>query len=121
MEPLETDTAGVDALRTFLRDLTAWVSSGDRAGCMVINLMADEPERFRRRTAAYRLRVRAALEGALDRAVRRGELARVDPALHADVLFGAVLAINLLARARDAGAVQRQLDAALRLLDDWAL
>ena len=31
-----------------------------------------------------------------------------------------VLAINLVARTRDGAAVQRQLEAALRLLDDWA-
>lgn len=119
LEPLEANSAGLDALGTFLRDLTAWVSAGDRAGCMVINLMTDEPQSFRERTAAYRARVRDALEGALARALRQGEVADIDPAVHADVLFGQVLAINLVARTRDAPAVRRQLDAALRLLDDW--
>lgn len=119
LEPLEADSAGLGALRRFVRDLTAWVSAGDRAGCMVINLMTDEPDAFRERTAAYRVRVRDALEGALGRALRRGELADIDAAVHADVLFGQVLAINLVARTRDMRAVRRQLGAALRLLDDW--
>lgn len=120
LEPLEQETAGLDALRTFLHDLAAWVSEGDRAGCMVINLMTDEPDAFRARTSAYRARVRDVLAGALARCVRRGELVGVDPAVHADVLFAQVLAINLVARTRDAEALQRQLDGALRLLDDWA-
>lgn len=120
LEPLRAQTAGLDALRTFLHDLTAWVSAGDRAGCMVINLTTDEPDVFRQRTAAYRVRVRDAIEAALARAVERGELRHVDPAVHADVLFGQVLAINLVARTRDPAAVEHQLTAALRLLDDWA-
>lgn len=120
LEPLEAETAGLDALRTFLCDLTAWISAGDRAGCMVINLMVDAPATFRERTSAYRARVRDALEGALDRAIRRGELTDIDAALYADVLFGQVLAINLVARDRDPAAVQRQLAAALGLLGDRA-
>lgn len=120
LEPLESDGAGLDALRTFLRDLTRWVTPGDRAGCMLINLMTDEPGSFREQTAAYRERVRDALHGALARAVRRGELADIDPEVHADVLFGQVLAINLISRTRDMRSVRRQFDAALRLLDDWS-
>lgn len=120
LEPLEDEAAGLDALRSFLRDLADWVGGGDRAGCMVINLMTDEPEAFHGRTEAYRRRVRDTLAGALARAVRRGELAGIEPELHADVLFGQVLAISLVARTRDDAAVRRQRDAALRLLDDWA-
>lgn len=120
LEGLEAETAGLDALRTFLRELTAWVSAGDRAGCMIINLMTDEPETFKERTSTYRARVRAALEGALAGAIRRGELADIDVAMYADVLSGQVLAINLVARARDTAAVQCQCAATLGLLDDWA-
>lgn len=110
--PLEQADDPRAGLVVFLEGLAAWVTGDGKAGCMVINLMADEPDRFADRTAAYRARVRAAIRGAL----ARTDVADVEQVT--DLVFGQVLAINVLARTRDHEAVGRQLQACLALVED---
>lgn len=116
LEPLDAEPDGVVGLRRFLHDLTAWVTDHDHGGCMVINLMSDEPGRFSERTARYRQRVRGGLRRALERATTSSTVDDEQVAMRTEALFGQVLAINLLARTGDGDEVRAQLAAALATL-----
>lgn len=116
LEPLDAAVDGIEGLRRFLADLTAWVTDHDRGGCMIINLMSDEPGRFAKRTLRYRQRVRGSIQRALARAAAAGEVDPQEVETRTESLFGQVLAINLLARTGDGDEVRGQLSAALTSL-----
>lgn len=116
LDPLDATADGIVGLRRFLEDLTDWVTDHGRGGCMVINLMSDEPGRFAGRTLRYRQRVRASIRRALERSVAVGSVPPDQVATRTEALFGQVLAINLLARTGDGDEVRGQLAAALASL-----
>ena len=125
LEPLETGPDGLAAIYVFFDTLVRTVTGEGRAGCMIINLMAedggDNPE-MSRRTRTYRMRVHAALGAAVNRAAADGHIKPDYLAERADLLFGVVMGINLLARGgAPATEVNRMAESVHRLVDTWRM
>lgn len=125
VEPLESGSHGMDAIGTFFDALFAWVGGDGRGGCLLINLMAETGSadaEISKRTSAYRVRVRDALRGALQRAVDAGEATPDHIDVRADLLFGEVLGINIAARG-GAGSdeVGRLVAGAHHLINSWRI
>lgn len=123
IEPLENSRSGLDAIDRFLVALDEWVTSDGRGGCMIINLMAedgDDSDFILFRTSSYRRRVRNALRGALRRAADLRETSHEAIDVRADLLFAAVLGLNIAARGGSLRAEVGQLaEAARHLVRSW--
>ncbi len=117
LTPLET-AEGLDGISEFFEALAAWVTGDGRRGCMIINLMAENggaDDLVDKRTRRYRRRVRDALRDAL---LRAGIESHAE--VRADLLFGEVLGINVVARGgAGSSEVARLLAAARHLIDSW--
>jgi len=123
LPPLKETDADLEAIVEFFERLADWVTRDDRAGCMLINLMASdggETDEIAERTRDYRRRVRASLEDVLREAAREGELDEEALETRADLLMGLVLGLNVAARG---GGDEDELDgilASVRFqLDSW--
>lgn len=125
LEPLEQADHGLDAISRFFDSLARWVSEDGKGGCMIINLMAEDgggDPRIRERTLSYRGRVRGALREALDRAIAAGKAQPGHVDVRADLLFGEVLGINVVARGgASSGEVDRLVAGARHLIDSWRM
>ena len=123
LEPLENSDRGLDAIDRFFVALGEWVTKDGRGGCMIINLMAEDggdSDFVSIRTSAYRRRVRNALRDALGRAADLGETSHEDIGVRADLLFAAVLGLNIAARGGSLRAeVERLAEAARHLIRSW--
>ena len=103
LAPLESGDGGLDAIGAFFDSLANIVTSDGRAGCMIINLTADDggaDGKLGARAAAYRSRIRAALRAALEGAVDSGDASPGHVDERVDLLYGVTLGVNLLARDR---------------------
>lgn len=102
LQPLRQSTHGLAAIDRFFVSLKRWVTCDDRHGCMLTNIMAEDggsTESIKRRTRAYRERLRRELQRVLQHASDNGELHKdVDVAASARLLVGLVLGINVAAR-----------------------
>lgn len=121
--PLEASDAGLDAIDAFFIALHRWVTHDGKRGCMVINLMAEDggdDATITRRTRRYRRRVRRALHGALQRAVIRGETTSEALDERTELLFGMVLALNIVVRGgASSGEVGRILTSVRQQIASW--
>ena len=104
LSPLETASTGLASIDAFLAALGEWLALGQR-GCMLVNMMVEDgggsPE-ISARTRGYRMRLRQAFEGALERATSLGELE--PPIEHrANMLVAVVIGLNVAARGGAAG------------------
>ena len=93
--PLDSPDAGSDELLHFVDELVEWVTNTDHPGCMMLNLLAEQPlgdESLMSMANIHRDRIRSAL---------RPALARIDE-LQADarahLLLAGVLGISVAAR-----------------------
>lgn len=124
LQPLEESSEGLAAIESFLVALGAWIRAGDRRGCLIVNLMAEDgggTDGITKRTRAYRRRVRTALSNSLERAVGRKETNGEDTQARADLLLTFVLGLNVAARGGASEAeVSRMLDGALGVVRGWA-
>ena len=121
--PLESSADGLDAVNRFFDDLAAWVSGGERPGCLIINLMVEDggttPE-LRTRVEAYRQSARSAFLTALQRARSTGELTPGPLEPRADVLVGLVMGLDVAARGRcSSGELDALVHSIHALIDGW--
>ncbi|MCA1779863.1 MAG: TetR/AcrR family transcriptional regulator [Xanthomonadaceae bacterium] len=110
IEPLENNPDGLAAIDEFFENLKTWASVGDRRGCMLINLMAEdggETQAIVMRARGYRGRVRTALCNALKRAEKSGQTFAGHIDDRAELLMCMVLGFNISARG---GASYEELD-----------
>ena len=123
LRPLEESDEGIAAIEQFFVKLTDWITHDGRGGCMLINMMAEDggsSEAITARTSKYRRRVRAALGGALQRSLARGEITVGDLDARASVLFGLVLGLNIAARGcADRNEIKQLAEAVQVQLRSW--
>lgn len=115
--PLEASDRGLAAIDDFLVALGHWVTHGGRRGCMLVNMMAEDggmTVAIRDRTRGYRRRVRDAVARALGRAAAAGETDHADVEVHADLLIGLILGLNIAARGGASAEEQTRLLASAR-------
>jgi len=101
LRPLIEVEDGIEAIDTFFLTLKRWATRGDRRGCMLINLMAEDGGTTREivvRARRYRENVRAAMKNALLRSARNGDTFAGDIDGRADLLMCLVLGFNISAR-----------------------
>lgn len=101
---------GLAAVDGFLLDLAAWLEAHDDRGCLLGKLLADGPHpdgELEEVLARFRLGLRAALAGALERAAALGEIEAATVPSRTALLEVAVLGLNLAQRGGDGAAVRR--------------
>lgn len=109
LQPLRRAPDGASGLRSFFRDLGAWMTV-DARGCLMVNLMVDEAATdpaIAERTRAHRNRVRAALREAAGRAWPAVTPRVLDH--RADLLLGVTLGLNVASRAGASAAELRRI------------
>lgn len=109
--PLRDGEGGIQAVDTFFGGLADWLVADGTRGCLIGRMMSEgaPPEPLITRSlAAYLLDLRGALEAALARAARAGEIPADSLGARASLLVGTVLGMNL---AIQAGFGSREVEA----------
>ena len=121
---LRDGTNGLDDVQAFFTALAEQLRASETPrGCLMVNTMlepAGQQPGAAAHAAAYRDQVKAALTGALERAVERGEIRKSGLHRKAALLLGLYLGVMATARA-DAPLALEMIDSARGLLDAWGL
>ncbi|WP_217913676.1 TetR/AcrR family transcriptional regulator [Miltoncostaea marina] len=102
IDPLRDADAGLSAIDAFLAGLSDWHCADGGRGCLIGRLMCDgahEEPPIAARVGEYRRALRAALDAALARAVRAGELPAGGLEERRELLVAVILGMNLAVRA----------------------
>lgn len=102
IDPLHDDAAGLAAIDAFIAGLSDWHCAEGGRGCLIGRLMCDgahEDPHIAARVGEYRRALRSALDAALARAVRAGEMAAEGVEERRELLVAVILGMNLAVRA----------------------